>query len=411
MTLGFIFLLVVLSGLLSASEIALTSLNEAKILAIKEDGKFGSRAIYQLKKTPQRVLVSILVSNQTVNVIATFLATMWALRTLDGGVDWFIVAFTLVLIIFGSILPKTFALGLSEQFARLIAYPLLFLVHILSPIIFLFELIINGFSNLFKIKPDRFSQMSENEMEAMIEIGKKEGILEEEQDKFLKHVLRLSETKVEEVMIPLKNIAAIDINVSRDELNVFLEENKFAEFPVFLDDINTIKGSVTLYDILQVLKHSTKKYPLKGKHLTQVTVIPKTATLIQLFKLLSEKKKKIGIVIDEFGQTIGLITLADMMKEITGISTKKNGPQPMLKKIGKNLWEADGDIRVGQVNAELGIQLPYPEHHLLSLVVLEFLERFPENEEVIIFDGVEIKIKNIEKNVVKKVELYKKRTK
>ena len=409
--LGIILLLVLLSGVFSASEIALTSLSRAKVLSMKEEGEFGSAAVDRLKKTPQRVLVSILVGNQAVNTIATFLATIWAINVFgETGVNIFIFAFTLILIIVGSILPKTFALGFPDIFSRFIAYPMLGFVFITRPLIYLFEAMINGFTKLLGIDPKQLSKTSDKEIEAMIDIGASEGVIEEGQDVFLKHVLKFGETKVEEVMTPLKEIAILNTNIERDELIDFLDENNHSEFPVYKNDLNSIKGTISLHDLMQILRVSKNKHPLAGKSLSQVVVIPKTATFIQLFKVLNEEKKRMAIVIDEYGQTTGLVTMANIMQEITGINTSRDKKsEPVIKKKEKNLWEVDGDVRIKQVNDELGITLPYPEHQVMSLVVLEELKRFPENNEEIKIDGLLIKIKQIKKNVVKKLELSKTR--
>ncbi len=279
----------------------------------------------------------------------------------------------------------------------------------IRPIIYLFEVIINVFSRLLKVKQGIFNSISEKEIEAMIEIGTNEGVIEEGQDVFLKHVLRFGETKVKEVMIPLKDIAALDVTVSRNELIQFLDGKKHVEFPVYENDINAIKGIISLHDLVQLLQNSKNKFPLKEARLTQSVVVPNTATFIQLFKVLNEKNKRMAMVIDEYGQTVGMVTASNIMEEITGIRAKNNGPQPSVKKLNRNLWEADGGVRVSQINEDLSVDLPYPEHEVLSLVVLKELKRFPEVDEVVKIDGVDIKIKRIEKNVVKKLEISKNR--
>ncbi len=405
---GIIILLVVLSGVFSASEIALTSLNRAKVLALKEDGKFASDAIARLKRTPQRVLVSVLVGNQTVNIIATFLSTIWAIQLLgEDRVNWLVIPFTLVLIIFGTILPKTFALGFPEQFSRVVAYPLLLFVTVMRPIIFFFELIINGFSRLFKIDRDQLSSTSGREIEALIEIGASEGVIEEGQDVFLKHVLRFGEAKVKEVMIPLKDIAAIDVHVKREVLIDFLNQNHHPEYPVYEEDINAIKGHIKLYELLELIRISRKKHPLVGQRLLQPVVVPKTATFIQLFKVLRDKNRRSAIVIDEFGQTVGMVTMASIMEEITGVKMEQKKAEPSIKKVSRNLWEVDGQVRVAQLNEALGVSIPYPDHKVLSLVVLEALKRFPETDEAFRIEEIEIRVRRIEKNVVKKLEISK----
>ncbi len=409
-SLGSILLLVIASGLFSASEIALTSLSQAKVLSIKEDGKFASSAIVRLKNTPQKVLVSILVGNQVVNIFATFLATLLGIRWLgEGSIALYIATFTILFVLFGSILPKTFALGFPEPFARVIAYPLLVFVLLTRPVIWFFELIINFFAFILKIKSDKLNLTTEREIEAMIDIGAEEGVLEEGQDVFLKHVLRFGETQLKEVMIPLKKIKAINIDIERSELIEFLDESHHTEFPVYVGDINTIRGTISLHELTQVLRSSRAKHPLKNQRYTQAVVVPKTSTFIQLFKVLSEKKSRIAIVIDQYGQTVGLATLASIMEQITGISAKQSGSQPTIKKIKTNLWELDGEVRVEQINEVLGVILNHPVNKVMSLVILEELKRFPEVDEVVRVGGIDIRITRMEKNVVKKLEISKAR--
>ena len=406
---GLIVLLIIASSAFSASEIALTSLTRAKVLAIKEDGKFASGTIARLKNTPQKVLVSILVGNQAANIVATFVATLWGVELFgEGKIGLFIFLFTLSLIIFGSILPKALALGFPELFARVLAYPLLVFVLITRPVIWIFELMINSFLSLFKINQNKLDLTSGKEIEAMIDIGAEEGVIEEGQDVFLKHVLRFGEAKVEEIMIPLKNIEAININTSLEDLQEILNSSQNTEFPVYNEDINTLRGTITLHELIKIIRNTKKKFPLKSEHFSQPVVVPKTATFIQLFKVLSEKKRQTAIVIDEYGQTIGLVTMMNIMEEVTGIRVKEKGPRPSIKKIARKLWELDGGVRVAEVNKELGVKLPYPEHQVMSLVVLEELKRFPETDEILEIDGANIKIKRVEKNVVKKLEISKK---
>ncbi len=210
-------------------------------------------------------------------------------------------------------------------------------------------------------------------------------------------------------MTHMRDVVAINRNATRDEILEVVENHGHTQFPIYEGEMANIKGVISLRDALHSLSNERKKHPLKEARLYQVVVIPKTATFIQLFKILSEKKKHMAMVIDEFGETIGQITMADIMEEITGVETHTDKPQPVLKKLKANLWEADGDIRVQEVNEQVETHLPYPEHQALSLVVLEELKRFPEIDEVVALDGVEIKIKRVEKNVVKKLEIRKKR--
>lgn len=405
--------LVLLSGAFSAAEIALTSLTEAKVRPMEGDNKFASPAILKLKKSPQKLLISILVANQIVNIVATVVATMWALRVFgEGNLSIVTTIFAFLLILFGSISPKTIALSFPEIIARVMAYPLLVFVFVSMPIVWVFELFTKFFLKLLKADKKELTSTTEEEIKAMLDISMEKGIIEEEEDIFMKQILKFSETRVADIMTLFKDIDAIDRNIEREELIKFFQEHDHTHFPVYEEDLNNIKGIVSTHDLINALYHSNKKKPLNKFKLSSPVVVPKTETLTELFKVLKEKHRRMAAVIDEHGQTIGLVTLGDILEEIAGEKIESaKAPEPKVEKCGKNCWEADGEVAISKINDELELDLSHPEHKVISLVVLEELKRFPEVDEKVQINGLEIEIKRVEKNVIKKVILRKKKSK
>jgi len=414
MDLGLIILiiLVILSSAFSAAEIALTSLTEAKVRSMEDDKRFASTAILKLKKHPQKLLVSILVGNQTVNIIATVVATMWAIRIFgQGSIGLVTVIFTFVLILFGSIAPKTTALRFPETVARIMSYPMFGFVIIARPVVILFEWAAKGFLKLLGSDKKGLPSATEKEIEAMLDISAEKGVIGEEEDAFMKQILKFHETTVKDIMTLLKDIDAIDIEIERDDLIKFFQEHDHTHFPVYQEDLNNVKGIVSVHDLVKRIYHTHINKPLHSFKFTSPVVVPKTETLTELFKVLKDKHRRMAAVIDEHGQTIGLVTLGDILEEIAGekIETEKKAPEPKIEKCGKNYWEADGEIPISKINEMMEMNLDYPEHKVISLIVLEELKRFPESEEKVQLDGVEIEIKRVEKNVIKKVALRKKK--
>lgn len=405
-----LFALIFLSGAFSASEIALTSLSEAKVRSFDGDGKFGSRVILRLRKFPQRLLISILVGNQVVNVVATVLATIWVIRIFgEDQLTLSTTVFTLVLILFGSITPKTIALSFPEIFARVLSYPLFLFILIVRPIIWIFEVFIRMILRLLRADTKDMYTLSEREIAVMLDMSVEKGLLEEEEEAFMKHILQFSEVKAEGIMTLLKDIDAIDIKSSREELLPFLQEHEHTNFPVYEDDLNNIKGLISLHKLLHLTYNSRKKFPLEDQRFVSTLVVPKTVSLTELFKEFKEKNQRIAIVVDEYAQTMGLVTLGDILIEITGVRVKKNNdrPQPVIKKLSRNLWEADGDIPLSKINESLGVQLSSPDHKRISLCVLEKLMRFPENGEKVVIDSIEVEVVKMVKNLIKKVQIKK----
>ena len=291
-------------------------------------------------------------------------------------------------------------------------YPLLGFVFIARPVTWVFEMLAKGFLKLLKADKKELVSASEEEIEAMLDISMEKGVIEKEEDTFMKQILKFSETTVKDIMTLFKDIDAIDIEIKRDDLITFFQEHDHTHFPVYEEDMNNIKGIVSVHDLVKAIYHSQKNKPLHNTKFTTPVVVPKTETLTELFKVLKEKKRRMAAVIDEHGQTIGLVTLGDILEEIAGEKIEKaKAPEPKIEKSGKNCWEADGEVLVSKINEEMDINLPHPEHKVISLIVLEELKRFPETDEKVQINGLEIEIKRVEKNVIKKVLLRKKKVK
>ena len=403
--------LIILSGAFSAAEIALTSLNEAKVRSIEGDKRFGSTAILKLKAHPHKLLVSILVGNQIVNIVATVIATIWAIKVFgENSVGAVTAVFTFALILFGSISPKTIAMTFPEMVARVMAYPLLGFVYVARPVTWIFEKFAKGLLKLMKADKKELVSASEGEIEALLDISAEKGVIEEQEDAFMKQILKFHETTVEDIMTLFKDINAIDMEMPREELIVFFQEHDHTHFPVYVEDMNNIKGIISVHDLVKALYHTTKNKPLHNFKLTTSVVVPKTENLTELFKVLKDKHRRMAAVIDEHGQTIGLVTLGDILEEIAGEKIESaKAAEPKIEKTDRNCWEADGEIPISKINEILDIKLDYPEHKVISLVVLEELKRFPETDEKVQIDGLEIEIKRVEKNVIKKVALRKKK--
>lgn len=410
-----LIVLVILSGLFSAAEIALTSLSAAKVRSIADDKRFGSKAIMAVKEKPQRLLISILVGNQAVNIVATVVATIWAISVFgEDKISLATLIFTIVLILFGSLLPKTLALRYNEIIARALSYPLLGFIMLARPVVWIFELIVKGILKLIGADSSLMERTSEQEIEAMLDLGEESGALAEDQKAYLKQVLKFTTTKVEDIMTLLKDIKAIPLSMTKKELREYLIANDHARFPVYDEDLNDIKGIISWHGILGILQKSRKKAPLEDFAFKKLVVIPKTTSITELLKELKDKQDEMCLVVDEHGQTIGIATLEDILEEMAGARLshqESRPPETTVIKKGKNLWLAKGETTIGELNKALNAKLPFPEHQVLSLVILETLKRFPEAGERIALDGISAEIKSMDKRSIKSIEVRKSRSK
>lgn len=406
--LALLVFLILLSGAFSGAEIALTTLTQAKVKAVGKDGKFASKAIVKLKNKPQRLLITILIGNNLVNILASVIATIWAVEMFGNKAIGIVTGvLTLLILIFGEISPKTIAQKYSIKFARLVAYPLLWLTKILLPVIWLFERFTNSLISGLKLGRPLHS-VSEEELLALVDIGAKEGVIEEQEQELIENVLEFSDTTVDEVMTVKKNMEMLKVStLIQDAVQYFLSHSH-SRIPIYKENIHNMIGIVTVHDILRIL-HDPKKYKtLEDVKFNHPITVPKTKSISKLFHEFQRRRQHIAIVVDEHGQTVGLVTMEDILEEIVGdIVDEQDREQRMILQIGRNEWEASGETSIEDINDVLDVELDYPEHQSVSLLILEHLHRFPKLGEKLNYQDVIIQVKEMSKKKIEKVHITK----
>lgn len=400
--------LIILSGVFSGAEIALTSLSPAKVRTLKDSKLFGSEAVFQLKKKPQSILITILIGNNLVNILATVVATIWGIEKFGNNAMGIITGLlTFVILVFGEITPKILAQKYAEGFSRTVAYPLLGLSIVLSPIVWIFDKFIHGLMKIFKAK-NPIRTISEEELLAMVDIGTKEGVIEEQEQEFIENVLEFTDTCVEEIMTIEKDMEAVNASMTVQQASHFFMEHSHTRMPVYKDNLNNIIGIITVHDILHLIHNTKKLKTLQDFHYQKLIVVPKTKSISKLFREFQKRRQHLAIVVDEHGDTIGLVTLEDILEEIVGeITDEQDREDKGIRNIGKNEWEIDGDATIESINEILKTDLNYPEHKTISLLILEKLQRFPHKGERIEHSNLSIKIKEMGEKKIEKVIINK----
>lgn len=400
--------LIVLSGLFSGAEIALTSLSQAKVKAIDKDKKFGSRAIVKLKSNPQRLLITILIGNNLVNILTSVLATVWAVEVFGNNAIGVVTGvLTFLILMFGEITPKTFAQKHSLRFARFVAQPLLFLTKILLPVIWLFEKFTDFLISRLKMKGPLHS-VSEEELLAMVDIGTKEGVIEEKEQEMIENVLEFTDTTVQEVMTVKKDMEMLKVTTPMQEVVHYFLEHSHSRIPIYKETIHNMVGVITVHDILKFLHDPGKYQTLEDCKLTHPILVPKTKPISKLFHEFQNRRQHIAIVVDERGETVGLVTMEDILEEIVGdIADEQDLELKLVHSIGKNEWEANGEASIEVINEVVGVDLDYPVHQTISLLILEKLQRFPKLGEKIDYENLILQVKEMSKKKIEKVQITK----
>ncbi len=404
-----IFLLIsfLLSGLFSASEVALLSLTEAKVRALKDQKKRGSSALVWLKNHPHKLIITILIGNNFVNILASVLTTVYVTKSFGSqalGIATGLL--TLLILVFGEILPKTYAQTHASSFSLFTSPFVKYLCLVLYPLVWFLE----KFSNLVsKKKKKKLSEADvESELLALAEIGEEGGALKKGEKDIIENVLEFSDTTVAEVMTPRTKIDALNQEFTLDEAVDFAINHSHSRIPVYQDDLDNIIGIITLRDLLEYHKSYDGSKKLLALELKDVLFIPHTRKISFALKDFQKEKVQIAIIVDEHGGTEGLCTLEDLMEEIFGeIEDESDIPIDHIKKVSENSWLAEANATLDEIENHVGISIDPDDSKAISLIVLEKLGRFPKNGEKIDLGGIYIVVDKMGDKKIERVRIVK----
>ncbi len=422
-------ILFLLSAFFSASEIALMSLPEHKIDSLFKQNRFWSKALRYLKDRSDKVLITILIWNNLVNVYIAALATQFAITvskssTFDEALivwvsTWII---TFLLLMFWEIVPKSYATKNAEKIALLVANFYKGLIIVLSPIIYFMEGIIKLTTGKSSV-----SKITDEEIEAFIDMWREEWVFEAGEHEKIKNMLEFSDISVEEIITPRVNIDAIDIDTTVEEALDFVLNHTHSRIPVYTEQIDNIGYVVNLRFLISEQKKWNGSLKLSQlKNLDKAIKIPLNHPIDKLLEIFKNSRKHLAIVLDEYGWVAGLVTLEDIIEEVFGdIRDEYDKEKDEMRKIGENKYDVDSSVIFEDLLDELEIQfenlwLDEKDYYATTLnyFITEELERFPESGEILEkelygewFDDEKIKtylvlkIKNVIDNKIESVEV------
>ena len=403
-----LIILIALSGFFSGTEVALVSTSNIKARTLLKQRKKGAKALYKLKEDPYRMIITILIGNNIVNVSAAALATMIAVDYFGSlGLGIATGTITFLILVFGEITPKTFAATHAERIALIVAEPILILSYIFYPLIVIFGTITDGLRFLLNIKKGT-SSITEEELKTMIEFSAEKRIIDLKEKELLKGVLEFSDISVREVMTPKEKIISINGDSSLREAIKEISRNKYSRkysrIPIFSKNRANITGVVHIRDILNELG---KKKKLKDIADEPVFVSANT-TLDKVFKLFQLKQTHMAIVVDFRKELLGLVTLEDLMEEIVGeIMDEKDLTPSTIIRIDKHTIVVHGETPVEKINRFFNICLPLDKE-----TVSDFLKSRLKKLVIGIkhtIDDVDLIIDDIEDDKIMKVRIIKKK--
>ena len=378
--------LVVMSAFFSSSETAFLSLSKIKMRQMLKENKKAAAPVVKLKQNTDNLLTLILVGNNFVNTFASSLATSVALGFFgESGVGIATAVMTVLIIIFGEILPKSFAANNPEKLSIFLAKPLSLLKIILKPITFIFSAfskMISKFVETFQKNP--LPSVTEEELKTLIEVGDEEGTLEDGEKEMLYKIFEFTDLRVRDILRHRSFVKAIDSKANYEEtLSKFIESG-YSRLPVFKDDLETILGTIHYKDVLYF--SGSKLNFTAEKIVRKALFIPETISVVTLLMRFRTEKHTFAVVVSEHGNVEGIVTTDDVLKAVFGritdeYNSKTIKPEERIRVTGKREFLIPGDMSLNDVNRIFSTDLESEDFDSLGGWLLEQFGYLPENGE------------------------------
>ncbi|MEG4315670.1 HlyC/CorC family transporter [Pseudomonas sp. FIP_A4] len=378
---GLLVFLILCSAFFSSSETGMLSLNRYRLRHRAREGHRGARRAIDLLARPDRLLGTILVGNNFVNILASSIATVIAVQLWgEAGIAIATLGVTLLLLIFGEIAPKTFAALHPETVAYPVSLPLAALQKVLYPVVALLGWISNGLLRLAGIDPTakRSDSLSSEELRSVVRESGSD--LPLNRQSMLLGILDLERVTVDDIMIPRNEVAGIDLEDDLETIIGQLRTTSHTRLPVFRKDINQIEGIIHMRHIARLLSHDQLTRDSLLEACSPPYFVPENTSLSTQLLNFQKQKRRIGIVVDEYGDVMGIVTLEDILEEIVGeFSNQDTLRSPDIHPQDDGTQVIDGAAYLREINRALGWQLPCDGPRTLNGLITEALEHIPDS--------------------------------
>jgi len=386
-----------LSAFFSSTETALFSLSKIRIIRLRKKHPIAGKMISDMMEKPTRTLVTILLGNTLINVATSALATSIAIRVFgDAGLGIAIGVITLLLLILGEITPKVIAIENAERFAIIEIYPLHYFAIIAYPFIIVLENLTEKMLKNFKPKKEKI--VTEDELRTLIKIGQHDGVLDEEEKEMITNVLEFSDTVVKDIMTPRVDMKSLNTSMSSTEMTVTAIQAKHSKMPLIGEDIDRVEGVVHTKPLLLGLPAS--------EYVKKPLLVPEVIGISRMLRTFQKERRKMAVVVDEFGGTAGLVTLEDVLEEIFGeIRDEYEKPEEAFKVINPSTVRMSGALLIDEANDELGAEIPEGDYDTVAGFIMHKLGRLPTKGDTVKFKARKLRVELVRKKRIVSVLL------
>jgi Mg2+/Co2+ transporter CorB len=412
MTAGAIFVLLVLSGFFSGSETALTAASRGKLRTAADKGSRGAQQALEVTEDNERLIGSVLLGNNVVNILATSLATALLTKIFgQNGVAFATLIMTLLVLIFAEVLPKTYSITNPEKVASSVARPIQFIVLVFSPIVSAVRVLVRGVLFLFGVRtdPDSHILAVREEIAGALHLGHSEGVVEKEDRDRILGALDLNERMVEEIMLHRSGIEMINIDLPPQDILAQCLQSQYSRIPLYKDDSENIVGVIHAKDLLRAMHKLLIGGKVDQKTLANFDIlsvamdayfIPETTTLGDQMREFLRRKTHFALVVDEYGGLEGLITLEDILEEIVGEIADEfdQDETTQFEETTDGAFLVEGGMTIRDLNRAHDWNLPDDEANTIAGLVIHEAQMIPVEGQVFSFHGFRFEVVEKDEN-------------
>ncbi len=415
-------LLIILSGIFAAAEIALVVVSDNKINQDAEKGNIRAIKIKRFSESPKSymatmqmliILIALVNGAIALNTFSTYVI-QWFDSSLSFIEPLVIIVVALILlvfhVVFGQMIPRRLANKYPENLAYGVIGVITFMTAIMFPVVWLLESISSLIGRIFGLDPnDGERKMTEEEIRTIVEASGKMGNIDEEESEMIQNIFDFSDTNVEEIMTHRTEISALSVRSTKSQVIKHVQNEQFTRYPVYESDIDHIIGILHVKDLLKYIDNVEEKFSIKSL-IRPPYFVPDSKKTSELFKEMQRTKNHIAVALDEYGGTAGIVTIEDLLEEIVGnIFDEYDEVDDEIMEIETGIYEIDGLCNINDVEDSIEAGLPIEDYDTLSGFILGQLGRFPEEDEAIMIEyhGFVYEVLETEDKIISRVRVTK----
>ena len=400
-----VVVLVGLSAFFSSAETALSTVNRVRLKALADEGNAGAARVLKILDNYSKMLSTILIGNNIVNLSASSITTILATNILGSyavGIATGIL--TLAILLFGEILPKNTAIHYSEKISLAYSGIILLLMKIFTPVVYIIDGLSTIISHILHIDMNKKgSLMTETELKTYVDVSHEDGVIETEEREIIYNVFDFSDAVAKDVMIPRIDMVSVSLDMNYEEVTAVFKEHMYTRLPVYEEDKDNIIGLINIKDF--ILLSDRKNFHIKDilREAYYTYEYKRTADLMMEMRQIAAN---VAFVLNEYGATAGMITLEDLLEEIVGeIRDEYDGDEAeLIQQTDEHSYLVEGGMKLDDINDALDTSLESEDYDSIGGLIIEYLDRLPKDGETILTkDNITLTVKGIHQNRIKKV--------